>query len=319
MNNIETWKKYSEKKLDELREEISMLCKTDKEIAKYHDKFTIISGGSYARLEASEESDLDYFMVCQDTEAEKFLKAKSKRIQKCIDKVVTKQSARDGAFGTIDKISAMTKNVGGRNDYNDKFTRRILFLIEGTPLYNEEVFNNYRMDIIKKYINEKITDHQLSMFLLNDIIRYYRTVCVDFEYKTTEICKPWGTRNIKLIYSRKLLYFSSVLVCAETAQRAYEDKIEITTNLLCKTPIERIKEVCGARSEKALRIYDKFLGQLSDIEIRKELDIVSKENSRGCNIYIRMKNAGHHFTWELQKLLQETYSSSHPIHRALIL
>jgi predicted nucleotidyltransferase len=319
MQNIEARRKYSEKKLGELRNKISMLCIKDKELAKYSNNFTIISGGSYARLEASELSDMDYFLVCKDAECQKALESKFKCIQKCIEEVVPKQPAWEGPFEKIESVTEMMQNVGGQHDINEKITRRILFLIEGVALYNEEAFNDYRMRLIKKYINTKITDHQLSMFLLNDIIRYYRTVCVDFEYKTAEAGKPWGTRNIKLIYSRKLLYFSSVLVCAETAQRDYEDKLRITNNLFCKTPIERIQEVCGARADKALKIYDDFLGQLSDRKIRKELNSLSKGNSRASNTFRKMKNASQHFTWELQKLLQDTYSSSHPIHRALIL
>lgn len=296
-----------------------MTCKKDKVLAKDSSNFTIISGGSYARLEASELSDMDYFIVCQDNRCQSTLETKYESIQKCIEKVVENKPAVDGVFGKIETVSEMMQNVGGPQDDNAKITRRILFLIEGTALYNAEVFNKYRMEIVKKYINEKITDHQLSMFLLNDIIRYYRTVCVDFEYKTVEAGKPWGTRNIKLIYSRKLLYFSSVLVCAETAQRYYKDKLTITNNLLSKTPIERIKEICGAKAEKSLAIYDEYLEQMSNKKIRSELDSISKETAKKSPIYLKMKNNGHHFTWELQKLFQDTYASSHPIHRALIL
>jgi len=319
MKNIKAREEYSKNKLDEVRQKISIQCNEDKDLKRYSNNFTIIVGGSYARLEASEESDMDYFIVCQDVKCQEVLKSKSKCIQECIQKTGIKNAAPDGAFGEIETIKEMTENVGGRNDINAKITRRILFLIEGIALYNKSVFNQYREKLIKKYISDKITDHQLSMFLLNDIIRYYRTVCVDFEYKTAEAGKPWGTRNIKLIYARKLLYFSSILVCAETAQRDYEDKVKITNDLLCKTPIQRIQEVCGARADKALKIYDDYLVKLSDKRIRQELDAVSKENARDCKTYIKMKNNGHHYNWELLKLLHDTYASNHPIHRALIL
>jgi len=159
----------------------------------------------------------------------------------------------------------------------------------------------------------------LSLFLLNDAIRYYRTICVDFEYKTTEGNKPWGTRNIKLIYSRKLLYFSAILVCAETAQRSYSDKIETTKKLLSLTPIERIQTVCGSRAEKALKLYDDFLGNFAKENIRNKLNSLTMDTARDSKLFRQLKNGGHHFTWELLKLLKETYDQSHPIRRALIM
>lgn len=83
------------------------------------------------------------------------------------------------------------------------------------------------------------------MFFLNDLIRYYRTICVDFEYKTFEANKPWGIRNIKLIFSRKLIYFSGVLIAAEMYQRSAQQKKKIVKELISLSPVERLRKACG--------------------------------------------------------------------------
>jgi hypothetical protein len=82
----------------------------------------------------------------------------------------------------------------------------MLLLLEGEWLVNEAGFHSLRREILQRYIGDKMTDHQLSLFLLNDVIRYYRTMAVDYEFKTNEgdKPKPWGIRNIKLVFSRKL-------------------------------------------------------------------------------------------------------------------
>jgi predicted nucleotidyltransferase len=315
LRNISKAKKYSDEKIAVLNDGLSeIIAKKSK-----GSKFSIITGGSYARREASEQSDIDFFIICDNEIVKKKIESFYKDISAYICNIVCNPPAKDGAFAQIETINEMVENVGGQHDPNDKLTRRILFLMEGEFLYNKKKFINYRKKIIQKYIKKGITDHQLSTFLLNDVIRYYRTVCVDFEYKTIERSKPWATRNIKLIYSRKLLYFASVLVCAETVQRNYTDKIETTEKLLSLTPIERIQEICGTRSEKALKLYDVFLGEISKKDVRSELNRLTMNNARGSETFLRLKNGGHHFTWELLKLLKETYHPTHPINRALIM
>jgi hypothetical protein len=82
-------------------------------------------------------------------------------------------------------------------------------------------------------------------------------MCVDFEYKTVEEGKDWGIRNIKLIFSRKLIYFSGVLIAAQMAQRTYKEKLEIAEHLMDLTPLERIMEVCGISANKAAKEHSR--------------------------------------------------------------
>ena len=85
-------------------------------------------------------------------------------------------------------------------------------------LQRQDQLYDLRREILERYVANEIADHQLALFLLNDIIRYYRTVAVDYEFKTieNEDPKPWALRNIKLVFSRKL---SMRVVCSVSHDR----------------------------------------------------------------------------------------------------
>jgi hypothetical protein len=191
-------------------------------------------------------------------------------------------------------------------------------LLEGDWLYNEAKFVAYREKVLDKYVLKSISDHQFCRFLLNDLIRYYRTICVDFEHKTEEMGKSWGTRNIKLIFSRKLLYFSGIIATAETWQHTYQAKRKRLSDLLMLTPIRRIEAVCGERADQALGAYGQFLRKIADPAIRKMLEGVPKDRGNQSPEFRLLKNEGHHFSWTLVKLLRDTYDPIHPIHNALV-
>ena len=212
----------------------------------------------------------------------------------------------------------MTENIGGEQDTNEKITRRVLLLLEGQWLLNKQVFDACREQIISRYIKDGITDHQLCRFFLNDLIRYYRTVCVDFEHKTAEKGKAWGTRNIKRVFSRKLLYFSGILIAAETWQHTNVYKVQRVKDLIAMTPIRRIEQVCGNKAERALAAYAEFLQKLSDPAIRKMTEEVSDVRQDQPEAFRLFKNQGHHFSWMLIKLLKDTYDESHAIHNAIV-
>ncbi|WP_454020425.1 DUF294 nucleotidyltransferase-like domain-containing protein [Azospirillum sp. Marseille-Q6669] len=311
LRNIEECRLYSEKRLEQLRSDIAPLLDGA--------NFIIGTNGSYARREASGQSDLDFFIVCEKEADVKAVEDRMALVKPQIRKVVGKEASKDGAFGRVESLDVMLKNIGGNDDDNKKFTRRMLYLLEGEWLYNEEMFKHVRKRLIHTYIRDGINDHQLALFLLNDIIRYYRTICVDFEFKTHESTKEWGTRNIKLVFSRKLLYFSGVLAIAETYRKTAEDKRDTLEALFEMPVIERVRHICGDRAEQALALYDDFLGDFSKAEVREECDKVTEGQRNNSQLYRRLKNKGHEFSGRLMNVLKNNYDDGHPIFRSLAL
>ena len=300
--------KFTENKLDEIRKRLKALPLGGA---------VVLVCGSFARREASAQSDIDYVIVPDDTETDPDL---NECVRSEIRSIVSNSPSEDGPFVGPVKRSKILAKIGGDDDSNKNITRRILLLLEGEWLFNKEELRSFRREILEHYIQKGMTDHQLALFLLNDIIRYYRTVAVDYEFKTSGNGepKPWAIRNIKLVFSRKLLYASGLFSIAMTADRARDEKIEILEGLFDRPVMERMIKICGkAAMESVLTSYNFFLEKLEDPETRKSLETLDIEN-RDDSTFREIKNEGHHFTRELLKLFESTFDSTHPIHRAVI-
>ena len=300
--------RYSKCKLDKLRERLRRLPLGDA---------AVLVCGSYARREASRHSDIDFFVIPGDTDGDQ---PPIEEIRSEIRTIVPNEPSKDGAFSEKVNHEEILGNIGGDSDSNQNITRRILLLLEGEWLFNEPAFLRFRREILEKYIQEDMTDHQLALFLLNDIIRYYRTVAVDYEFKTSdnEISKPWAIRNIKLVFSRKLLYASGLFSVAMTVDHKRNEKIEILESLFGLPVVERMTAICGStKMDPVLASYNRFLSVLEDSAERRYLDTLDKSNREDLR-FRHIKNEGHHFTGELLKVFESTFDSTHPIRRAVV-
>jgi Nucleotidyltransferase domain len=317
MKGIARAKEHSESKLSELR---ARLVNTSPQ------EDVIVTCGSYARREASDESDIDFFIISSNSAAQVARQSGAepplwiRRVREAISEIVPLGPAENGAFATVESSEAMLLNIGGEDDSNSKITRRMLFLLEGEWLFNADAFTRLRREMLERYVGEHVGDEHVALFLLNDIIRYYRTVAVDYEFKTIEKekPKPWGIRNIKLVFARKFLYASGLFSVAMTKGQPWKDKISTLESLFSMTVIDRMVAICGRpKMDAVLASYNHFLERFEDRSVREHLKQLRKDE-RDDQLFRELKNRGHRFSRDLLQLFEETFDPTHPIRRVVV-
>ena len=277
----------------------------------------VVACGSFARREACASSDLDYFIIRLGG-GDAGEPAWVEPLASALKEVVPIEPARGGPFTAVERLSDMVRNMGGQDDTNQRLTRRMLFLLEGEPLSEREGFRFARRALLDRYIAPRVGHNMLPLFLLNDLIRYYRTIAVDYEYKTGEADKPWGLRNLKLVFSRKLLYASGLFALGTTLDGPADAKAERLEALLALTPLDRMAAVCGlAAVEPVFDAYDHFLDRLSKPGVRRHLERLTRRE-RDDPVFRDLKDAGYGFTRELATLFETTFDHDHPIRRAIV-
>jgi len=293
--------------------------KLDKKLE--NQNICVVTTGSYARGEASIESDMDYFVIVKNGKHDLSYDEKQIIIN-TINGYISKGSGDTGTFGNnaIEVLENMIKNIGGSDDTNIKITRRMLFLLESKALYNNSIYNEVMDKLLTIYV-KNIKKEQITRFLLNDIIRYYRTITVDFEFKTSEVGKSWGLRNIKLTYSRKLIYFAGILCVAGTMDLSKEDKINYLKKTFNLTPLDRVNNIIkdSELKEDFFNLYNDFLNDISLSKTRKSLDSILTMEDERTKKYEKLKKDSKLFSQNIREIIEDTFDKKHRIHEAIIL
>lgn len=201
---------------------------------------TIFSAGSLARGEWGDTSDLDLFVVSESNERTKSrifeieLFAELVRIN---NKLGFPQFSNDGEYLKIYPIDELLAKAGSpKDDSENFFTARMLLILESDCLVNRDIYENYLGLVIDHYFrDEKGKETFRPLYLINDLLRYWRTLCLNYEGRRKEN-KPWRKKNVSLKFSRMLTVFSTIL---PLVSRSNVDK-EYVLDLVRRRPLQRL-------------------------------------------------------------------------------
>ena len=168
-----------------------------------------------------------------------------------------------------------------------------------------------RQAVLDRYMNEGVKDFQPPRFLLNDLIRYWRTIGVDFEGKhrdNHDTDPKWVTRNAKLRTSRKLLFAGGLIPILLCHRYEKEQMKTFLLRWLPALPLDRLSAAflwAQAESEgaRALDAYDRWLAIMQDSQARAELETLTRHTRHDSDLFREIKTIARQFERPLLTLL----------------
>lgn len=261
------------------------------------DNACVYVTGSFGRREANEHSDVDLFIVSlSDYDKEKqidrsrisklneiLLKAELIRVSRDLK---FPEFSQDGRFLQHHTARKLIESTGNQyDDAENTFTARLLLLLESRPLAGNEVHSKIIDDVIAKYWRE-YSDHYdrfMPAYLANDILRYWRTLCLNYEATAFEQTPSEHAlrnrvkrkiKNYKLKHSRMLTCYSALLYLLYIYSKNSTVTPTDAQTMISLTPTERVEFIANALggTEPAsfvyefLQKYERFLEVTSESE-----------------------------------------------------
>lgn len=290
---------------------------------------SVVVFGSLARGEYTEGSDLDWTLLI-DGRADEGHYSAARAITDTLDRQGFVAPGPTGVFGNVAFSHPVLHQIGGQEDTNKLTTQRILLLLESRAIGRTEAHDRVLGLVLTRYVEDDrgllygSKRNIVPRFLLNDIVRYWRTITVDFVYKQRERSTGWALRNAKLRMSRKLIFLSGLATCfafelfgdgrrfvGDDGRVSVPHLVTFLRERLRIQPLEHLAmlalrpKVTPATARALFEAYDAFLGTLADREKRDHLKSLSFDDLGNDALFRETSRMGHRFQEALDTLVFE--------------
>jgi predicted nucleotidyltransferase len=289
--------------------------------------------GSLARREWTIGSDVDWSLMI-DGQADPGHLRIAQTISSHLMEAKLQSPGPTQTFGSLAFSHDIIHQIGGDADTNRNTTQRILLLLESWPIGNADAYDRVVKAVLNRYLDNDISflshsgqQYKVPRFLLNDIVRYWRTMCVDYANKFRERRgEKWAIRNAKLRLSRKLIFAAGLLTCFSCYLKPpmgdanlfdlpnhIEPLLAHIRTYVRMTPLEILADAAFAfaKPETAALLfdsYDRFLAMINDGEKRKQLSDMKAKEAQSSPLFREVRDISANF----QKGLTHLFFDDHP-------
>lgn len=293
-------------------------AETDARIAQLRKKLTraedflkhkacVFATGSFGRREAGRHSDLDLFIAGKN-ERKRGTDATGPSLLKGLNEICVKadlikvtrelgipEFSGEGRYLTHFSANEFTETLGTpHDDVTNTFTARVLLVLESRPLLEPAVYREVIEQVIYAYWRD-YRDHKadfMPAFLANDILRLWRTFCVNYEARTERVPKLEKARgklkNYKLKHSRLLTCYSGLLYLLAVYRRKRTVHPSDCSTMIDLTPTERLEWIqsrpelahASRKIQLLLSQYERFLEVTSASEEKLINQFMQKQSSQ---------------------------------------
>jgi hypothetical protein len=316
----------------------------------------LVAFGSLARQELShneETSDFDHAVVAyQAVEQPDDIQQYRLAALKVQIELRLGEPGQTRLFGGVIASSDLVNRIGLEDDTNRSHTQRLLFLEESVPIIDSSSHLTTLQAILKRYVADYREDDDVAdsskegvpRFLLNDIVRYWRTIAVDYQAKRwDELAVPpdflpgsiqlagadpapasnlpkdpkWGLRYIKLRSTRKLAFAGSLvsMYMPRILNQTVNDTLLLEQfSMPSLARLAQLRHYISDEDKPLLQnifgLADQFMDRLNDSDFRRKVGVVRHPRSPGNNeTFIEARE----LTQELEVALEKLFCSRKPL------
>jgi hypothetical protein len=187
----------------------------------------------------------------------------------------------------------------------------MLLMLESVPVHGDEIHRRSWLAVLDVYLAELRHDRRPPRFFLNDVIRYWRTIAVDFAGKQRDSDEKWGLRNAKLRTSRKVLFAGGLVPIVRCHALPRPQVRPFLIDQLSRPATDRLADAFLAAGlhdagVRCLGAYDRWIGLLGDAAVREELAALDRRSARSSPTFIGVRRLAADLQNGLLALLFET-------------
>ena len=233
--------------------------------------------------------------------------------------------SKDGKYLETYTTEDLCENLGrAEDDHANTFTARLLLLLESRPLLGESIYRQIIDEVIDPYWRdyEDRKDSFRPVFLINDIVRLWKTLCVNYEANTERYPAEKRAKrkltNYKLKHSRVLTCYSAVLYLMQVFSQERTERPDHLRQMVQQSPTERLEWISSqptfSHRPEISEILDRYRTFLDSTD-QPESDLVAlfQDSERAKQLTHNTRSVGDAIAALLQKV-----GASNELYRYLI-